>query len=363
MIKRIRVKNFKCFQQLDLTTERVNVLSGINGMGKSTIIQSILLLYQSFLKDKGLERLYLNEKYVELGNAEDILYEKAENDEINFLFEWEGGFSEFDFSHVLNSDYLPACHRSGLGCLKELFGRKLIYISAYRIRPEKAYSIINEDELADREFGNNGEYALQYLSEYGDMEVSNCKVLIEDKLGNSLSNQTRIWMDKISLGVSPLIKVDKQYRSSELEYEFIEGKEKTSSYKSVNVGFGITYVLPLVITLLSAREGDIVLMENPEAHIHPAGQRILGELIAMAGEGGVQIFVETHSDHVLNGIRLAVKQGKIENKNVKLNFFYKDIEDGYKHKCISPVIQTDGRLDIWPEGFFDEWDKAVFELF
>lgn len=47
--------------------------------------------------------------------------------------------------------------------------------------------------------------------------------------------------------------------------------------------FGITYVLPLIIALVSAKEGDIILVENPEAHIHPAGQSMLGELIARAG--------------------------------------------------------------------------------
>lgn len=47
----------------------------------------------------------------------------------------------------------------------------------------------------------------------------------------------------------------------------------------------------------------MIIMENPEAHVHPAGQRILGELIARAGQGGVQIIAETHSDYIINGVR------------------------------------------------------------
>lgn len=214
----------------------------------------------------------------------------------------------------------------------------------------------------NREYGNNGEFALQYLGLYGDDSVVNTKVILPDKLGDSLKNQVRVWLDKISPGVSPQIMLNPKLRTAEVKYEFIEGKNKTNSYKSTNVGFGITYVLPIIVALLSAQPGDLIILENPEAHIHPAGQRMLEELIALAGSGGVQVLVETHSDHVLNGIRVAVKQEKIDKNDVQLAFFYKDNEDDYKHKFVAPRILKDGRLDRWPEGFFDEWDKALYDL-
>ena len=131
----------------------------------------------------------------------------------------------------------------------------------------------NEEELKKREFGNNGEFAIQFLHKYGAESVNNQRVIIADKLGDSLLNQTRVWLDKISPGISPKVTVNMKLRNSEVRYEYIEGKNKTNSYKSVNVGLGITYVLPIVVALLSAREGDMVIIENPEAHIHPAGQR------------------------------------------------------------------------------------------
>ena len=74
------------------------------------------------------------------------------------------------------------------------------------------------------------------------------------------------------------------------------------------------------------------------------------------------MIVETHSDHILNGVRLAVKQGLVPAEEVELSFFYKDETEQYRHKCVHPNILKDGRLDCWPDGFFDEWDKALYEL-
>ena len=156
-------------------------------------------------------------------------------------------------------------------------------------------------------------------------------MVVEDKNENkSLLMQVRSWMDRVSPGVSPQIRVLMETRSSELMFDFVEGKERSNSYKSVNVGFGITYVLPVVIALLTAEKGDVVIIENPEAHIHPAGQRMLGELIARVGAGGVQV--------------------------------YKDEENDYKHTFKSLNINSDGKMSSWPEGFFDEWEKALIEL-
>lgn len=363
MITELCLENFKCFETVSIPLRNVNVFSGINGMGKSTVLQSLLLLRQSYLRDRQMRGLYLNGRYVELGNAQDVLYEKAENDLIKIGYTISNGEkAEYVFQYRIDYDCLPLTCGTVTGMEEPLFGQRVVYLSAFRIKPQELYHIINEEEIRNHEFGNNGEYALQYLGMMGDEEICNPKVLVQDKLGNTLKNQTRIWLDKIAPGIWPQVVVKSQLRTSEIRYEFIEGKDRTGSYKSMNVGFGITYVVPIIVAILSAKPGDIILLENPEAHIHPAGQRVLGELIALAGAGGVQLMVETHSDHILNGIRIAVKDKQIESENVKLAFFYKDVEDSFRHKYISPSILADGRLDIWPEGFFDEWDKELYAL-
>ncbi|MCQ4437669.1 AAA family ATPase, partial [Clostridioides difficile] len=87
--------------------------------------------------------------------------------------------------------------------------------------------------------------------------------------------------------------------------------DSLSGLSSFNVGFGITYVLSIITLVLSAEPGDILIIENPEAHVHPRGQIELGKFLALASKSGIQIIVETHSDHIFNGMRLFIKNNRM----------------------------------------------------
>ena len=117
----------------------------------------------------------------------------------------------------------------------------------------------------------------------------------------------------------------------------------------------------MVTALLTAKEDDLILIENPEAHLHPAGQSKLGELIALVAESGVQLFIETHSDHLMNGIRVAVAKKQLDNHNVSLFNFTGNTND-HSAKIEQPYIDERGRLSHWPDGFFDEWENQLDEL-
>ena len=137
----------------------------------------------------------------------------------------------------------------------------------------------------------------------------------------------------------------------------------SNPYRATNVGFGITYTLPILIAILSAPAGTLLLLENPEAHLHPQGQAMMGNLLALAANCGVQVVLETHSDHVLNGVRLAVHGGKIKPEDVCLHFFQRiEQNDQASTQVSSPRIDRNGRIDQWPDGFFDEWDKSLDSL-
>ena len=89
----------------------------------------------------------------------------------------------------------------------------------------------------------------------------------------------------------------------------------------------------------------------------------MGELISKCAANNIQVFVETHSDHVMNGIRIAVKNKIIYPNHVNFMFFSKQEINGIMmHRIENPQINAEGKLDYWPDGFFDEWDKALDEI-
>lgn len=367
MLQSVELTNFKCFRQQVFPFSNLTILAGMNGMGKSSLLQSLLLLRQSRC-DAGLKQgLKLNGSYVNLGAARDVLYEEAEDELLSITLQENNRKDIYCFSCADSySDYLPLekSHEE-IGSESILFSNRFTYLSAYRIAPLPIYSITNEANLENRDFGTNGEFIVQYLKLYGGKSVPCQEMLRGDPKDTSLNLQVRAWLNLISPGVLPIINVNPQTRTAELGYEFIQGTGKSMTYKSTNVGFGITYVLPVVVTLLSAQKGDLVLIENPEAHIHPKGQRYLGELIARAASAGIQVLLETHSDHVLNGIRIAVCHNQLASKAVTLSYFALGNDVNHNHssrQIIWPRLLDNGQLDQWPEGFFDEWDNSLLEL-
>lgn len=124
------------------------------------------------------------------------------------------------------------------------------------------------------------------------------------------------------------------------------------------MGFGLTQVFPIIVAALSAKAGDILLVENPEVHLHPAGQALMGQFLSQVAGAGIQVIVETHSDHILNGVRRAVKSEGLPPNQVAIHFFRpRTLEGGAQ--VISPQIDKTGNLDTWPDGFFDQFDKDM----
>ena len=137
------------------------------------------------------------------------------------------------------------------------------------------------------------------------------------------------------------------------------GDVRTRRYRATNVGFGLSYVLPVLAALLVPK-GHLCLIENPEAHLHPRGQAKLAELAVRAAVAGVQVMVETHSDHFLDGVRIGVREGLIRPQDTAIHYFERD-GDG-KSVVATPEIDEDGRLSHWPAGFFDQHDDNLARL-
>jgi predicted ATPase len=89
----------------------------------------------------------------------------------------------------------------------------------------------------------------------------------------------------------------------------------------------------------------------------------LGRLFAKAAACGVQIIVESHSDHFLNGVRIAVKEKTISHELVKLSFFDRDLTtESHDVRVHNPKVDSNGKLSGVVPGFFDEYQKSLYEL-
>ena len=93
--------------------------------------------------------------------------------------------------------------------------------------------------------------------------------------------------------------------------------------------------------------------------LSPQGQTRLAELAARAAVAGVQVFAETHSDHFLDGVRLAIHDGLIAPDDVAIHYFERD---GGRASVSSPTVDADGRLSQWPAGFFDQHEENLARL-
>ncbi|MBY8114028.1 DUF3696 domain-containing protein [Vibrio fluvialis] len=360
MINEVTLKNFKCYKNQPFKFSNLTVFCGNNSSGKSTVIQSLLLILQNnFSTD-----LELTGDYVQPGSYNDIHNRNAEEDSLSILIDtsvgavsW--GYSEEEFSSEKRKEVeeapLPLLDFSDETVrhkLRELYREEFIYLHAERWGPRSNYPYSTQ-RRSQTWLGANGEYAPQVL----ELLVKNIQTMPQEdaRIHPNLANGTTVgiaqnlfeWMGEVSPGVFIKAQALKNADITTNQYTF--GGE---SYRAVNVGFGLSYVLPIVLALLVTKPGGIVIIENPEAHLHPRGQSYLGRLIALAAQAGVQVIVETHSDHIMNGIRLMPRLGKVENDNL---LFYQVINEEGSTTTVKKIsVNSQGQFSEWPKGFFDQ---------
>ena len=367
MIRTLRLYNFKCFEEQPLKLGPLTLLSGLNGTGKSSVLQALLLLRQSYqqglLPDKGLA---LNGDWVRIGTAKDALFEGAQEETIGFDLDLgDGRTGQWRFNYNREADVLDLASRpvadDVFTC--SLFDDNLRYLQAERIGPRTAFDMSDFLVRQHRQLGTRGEYAAHFLAVFGREDIPHEALSHPNASSLQLRDQVEAWIGEVSPGTRLHFTPHTGMDLVNLEFSFVAGQQVSNPYRTTNVGFGITYTFPVLVALLSSVSPTLLLLENPEAHLHPKGQVSIGDLMARAASCGIQVVVETHSDHVLNGIRLAVHGGKLPPDSVCLHFFERNLQN--EQTCaevISPRIDRNGRIDRWPEGFFDEWDKSLEAL-
>lgn len=369
MIKSITLRNFKSFLDSKIQLSTLNLLTGVNGVGKSSLIQALLLLRQSYLKNVFPSRgVLLNGDLFNLGKGGDALSIHSSVPEIYFGIDFLN-LPKIDITlkFIADSDFLPLnkkkCTVSKESFSNPLFTKDFKYLNAERISPKVSYYVSLFEVEENRSLGIHGEYTSLFLAKYQREQISIKSLIHESTSTDTLIEQVSAWLQEISPGISLRSQYYPEIDSAKFNYQFEYGEFTTPEFRPTNVGFGVTYALPIITSILSAKKGDLVIIENPESHLHPSGQSKLGELLFKAAVGGLQTIVETHSDHILNGIRVAINKHKNNSELVNVVFFERDKRNN-KHvsNVVRPKLDNDGRIDFWPNGFFDEWDKSLIQL-
>jgi len=373
MIQNLILKKFKCFDELILETKALTLITGVNGMGKSSVIQSLLLLRQSY-DTKFLEaqrKVVLNGELVKLVNANALRYALSNSPTISITIEQQNN-QDFHIDIDANSnDENLQCNFDFSGDLNSIsiFDNDFVYLAAERIGPRVEYLKSQSNNHKGRLGLGGGELAASFLFQCLREQTALPIKALKHPLAksDSIYENVNSWLSEITFEGAQITASEKTADKLELSYSFSKGKFKGSDFSPVNVGFGFSFVLPVILAILSAKPGSLLCIENPEAHLHPSAQSKIGKLLALGAQNGVQVIIETHSDHLLNGIRVLVKGdeklGKVDPDNIAIHYFTADYEEGteirYKEKL---QIYPNGSMDDWPAGFFDEWENNLRKI-
>jgi len=388
----LTLENLKCYGALSLPLTPLTLLTGFNAGGKSTSLQGALLIAQALRTTPRSPWVSLNGPLVELGTVGETVNESAERRELLVGVETEFGrvgwrlnpeervesnalcIASVDVTDASGMRTLPV----GESPLYELLPlvdpskaisdllnalRTLVFISAVRGGTQEVFASPEVGEPVHSDVGTRGEFAPWWFARFSDEDVTDERRFPTER-GTTLRRQVGAWGSELFpgfeataqfLGRTGLVQVQFRTRITE-EWR-----------RPSNVGYGLSYAFPIIVAGLLARRDQLIIVDSPEAHLHPRAQSRMGAFLATIAAAGVRMVIETHSDHVLNGVRLAVTRGTIKPEQVGVYFFTgrktKDSTSSSQEPgVLAAHLDAKGGISVWPDGFFDQAEKDMASL-
>lgn len=350
----LSIEGYKCFKE-ETTFEfnNITLLTGANSAGKSSVIQSLLLLKKisqgNISEQTPWISLDLNDSNyaLELGRYDDIKT-RSDNDyegffdseSIDISFVLNGGKAKIELANNIDADKVVkvSSNVDSITLFREKFDNGFVYLNAERLSPQYEYKNTDSADFCDCHGTNTGNVIQRH-------ENDNCS--IERAFSDSDKNKWSIELDKWIDYIFPDMAVE-IVPSGGNHYQV-----KILGNAATNVGFGITYALPILVSGLTVSEGGMLIVENPEAHLHAKAQSNMGYFLARMAAAGVRVIIETHSEHIVNGIRRMIVEGKsaMSNEDMTIYFFQNKDEE----KVIKEITMDElGNLSDFPEDFFDQ---------
>ena len=345
MIESIHISNFKCINSSEIKLNNLTLLTGKNSSGKSTIIQAILLVAHNISNNfkssffspaapigtfQEAKNFILNEKTISFK-----IYSNNEHMVMNIQHDGDSG------SHIPDS-------------FRKLFdnsNEKIQYVPAARVGALDLYPKFFATEISPK---TKADFAAHYFEAIKKTILPDDKII--DTNSYTLDTQCNYWLKKIlDCEMETQDVVDSDY------IKIMYSHNRKRPIRPRNIGSGVSYLISILVICLSARKDDIILIENPEIHLHPSAQSSLTDFFTFISNTGVQLVIETHSDHVFNGIRKNIHKNEIKTQDVSVVFF--DLDKGTGHS--NPVqieIEKNGKIANHQKGLFDQFNSDLNEL-
>lgn len=361
MTLQLRIEGFKAFREETFELRPLTVLAGVNGAGKTSVIQALLLFSQAADQPGG--HVELNGPFrLNLGTFNDILNVQSPQIRIalrdDALLPAPGGDGPAEEAFVLSGGdtdqfaSVTSVGSNGRFAMPRQAGL-LQYLSAERLGPR---IVQNSSALPHSllEVGCLGEFTAQVLHERGSANVDPKRFAPGLDLKTTyLKAHAEAWLSKITRTVWIDTVGFREIGAYGLKFRVAE-----DWVSPTNMGFGLTYALPIIVAALTAQADGLLIVENPEAHLHPAGQSQMGGFLATMAAAGVRVLVETHSDHVLNGIRRAIGESGVLSAERAVTYYF----DPSQERPEKLEFTAAGGLSHWPLGFFDQYQIDVSAL-
>ncbi|WP_055077101.1 DUF3696 domain-containing protein [Pseudanabaena sp. 'Roaring Creek'] len=392
-IHRLALKNFKCFKEVDVSFSKITLLTGENSSGKSSLIYGILSPLQSLNLYGNSFPLYLsfNGNYVNMGGFEEVSFNHNSKNilMIDLSLSFQKNNYEFKtfwyFDKISNSPKFNYLNIPTIGEIKKS-DIDSSYVIDYKRQNGIRYSNINN--IGKESIWHEFEIS-NYFDEVSEVSDSLNKYLIHDfnfisafrsqpertyyqslssnkvdKFGGGYIYQILDWGDNQSEELYDLISILKDlniiydvkpHKLSGGRFDIrVKVKSKSKWESLADVGFGISQFLPIIVADLQLSDDSTLIMSQPEIHLHPSVQANLGNyLVKQLKERNKNYIVETHSEYLLNRMRLLIVKGEIQPEDVAVYYFENSIKNGSIAHRIE--FTKDGQILNAPKGFFETY--------
>lgn len=340
------INGYKCLNGHSFDLPALTVLTGANGAGKSSVMQSLLIMRRAIelgVQTKDVSVDLSDDKYAfDYGDTDDVLYTDGDGT-LSFKL---GDISIASLEVEENSKMLPLkCNAKGDSFVWE--NESFLYLDAERIGPRYDFQRF---DVKGYDCGCHGQYTAEVVSQSSFTIIPSTRYLIPSREGN-FQIQLDNWVDYIFPGLAI-----RTIPSGSSSFRLIVRNNKNLRGVGAfapNIGFGITYALPIIVEGLLIPQGGWLLVENPEAHLHAKAQSNMGYFLAKMAASGVRVIVETHSEHIVNGMRRALVD-KIGLSSEDVDLYYLDWDMDGKIFNQRITIDASGNLSDSPVDFFDQ---------